>query len=113
MSQVIGDSTNSAVSAVKGTNTSSPVAGVTGSSVAVEGESGAGWGVYGHSTTGREVVAIGVSDYGLRAHSDHSAGIRGSSADGRGWKVGPQGPRRGRHQHDWKWRVGPDRRRRS
>jgi hypothetical protein len=84
MSELNGDSANPTVSAVRGTNTSSPVAGVVGSSVAVEGESAAGWGVYGHSTTGRGVVAISVGDYGLRAHSDHSAGIRGSSADGRG-----------------------------
>ena len=84
MSQLNGDSAKAAVTAVKGINTATPVAGVVGSCVGVEGESAAGWGVYGHSKTGRGVVAMSEGDYGLRAHSDHSAGIRGSSTDGRG-----------------------------
>jgi hypothetical protein len=82
--ELTGNSAKAATSAVKGTNTSTPVAGVEGSSVGVEGESSAGWGVYGHSKTGRGVVAGSETDYGLRAFSTKSAGIRGSSVEGRG-----------------------------
>lgn len=94
MVNVIGKSATAQLSAVKGTNTSHPVAGVAGSSVAVEGESDAGWGVYGHSKTGRGVVAISEDDYGLRAASTKSAGLRSSSVEGRGaegWSVDHEG----------------------
>lgn len=94
MATIIGTSANAKQSAVKGTNTSTPVAGVPGSSVAVEGESDAGWGVYGHSKTGRGVVAISEADYGLRAGSTKSAGLRSSSVEGRGaegWSVSKEG----------------------
>ena len=69
---------------MKGTNTSKPIPNVVGSSVAIEGESSEGWGVYGHSKNGRGVVALSEFDYGLRAASTKSAGIRGSSVEGRG-----------------------------
>lgn len=87
MANLIGNSSDSAVAAVKGTNTSSTGAGV-------EGDSNTGWGVYGHSINGRGVVARSESNYGLRAHSTKSAGMRSSSDEGRGaegWSIKSEG----------------------
>ncbi len=87
MANLIGNSSDIAVAAVKGTNTSSTGAGV-------EGDSNTGWGVYGHSINGRGVVARSESNYGLRAHSTKSAGMRSSSDEGRGaegWSIKSEG----------------------
>ena len=84
MASLTGDSTIAATAAVKGINTSTPTAGIVGASVAVEGQSDGGWGVYGHSVHGRGVVAESDTDYGLRASSRTMPGIRSSSADGNG-----------------------------
>jgi hypothetical protein len=48
----------------------------------MEGQSDAGFGVYGHSVDGRGVVAESVTNYGLRATSVKLAGIRSSSTEG-------------------------------
>ena len=77
------DSTKASVPAVKGVNTSTPVAGA-GSSVGVEGQSDAGFGVFGHSVSGRGVVAQSDTNYGLRASSNKLSGIRSSSVEGTG-----------------------------
>lgn len=84
MSNLTGDSAIATTSAVKGTNTSAPTPGVVGPSVAVEGQSDAGWGVYGHSVHGRGVVAESDTDYALRAFSRTMPGIRSSSTDANG-----------------------------
>jgi hypothetical protein len=94
MTNITGNSADAKVSAVRGTNTSTPIPGIEGASVGVEGESQSGWGVYGHSKTGRGVVAESDADYGLRASSTRSAGIRGSSVEGRGvegWAMKSEG----------------------
>ena len=78
------DSTSAKVSAVKGVNTSKPTPGIVGSSVAVEGQSDEGFGVWGHSINGRGVVAQSETNYGLRAVSTKLSGIRSSSAEGTG-----------------------------
>jgi hypothetical protein len=84
MGNLTGDSNAAAVAALKGTNTSTPTPGIVGPSVAVEGQSDAGWGVYGHSIHGRGVVAESDTDYGLRASSRTMPGIRASSVEGNG-----------------------------
>lgn len=67
MANVIGDSDETAVPAVSGTNTAEK-----------------GVGVYAHSKSGRAVVAESDTDYGLRASSRTKTGIRGSSVEHRG-----------------------------
>jgi hypothetical protein len=92
MANLTGQSTNAAVAAVKGENTSGgsgvaggdAVLGISNAGTGVHGISVTSFGVLGESTSGRGVVARGDTDYGLRAASRTSAGIRGSSVEGRG-----------------------------
>jgi len=89
MESLIGKSTDTAVAAVKGENTSNERT-VTGGE-GVLGISNAGCGVQGISTSGRGVVARSDTDYALRAHSRTLSGIRASSEMG----VGVEGESRG------------------
>jgi hypothetical protein len=84
MTNVTGTSSDATISAVNGTNTSTPVAGIVGSSVGVEGQSNDGFGVFGHSVNSRGVVAVSENGYGLRASSTNLSGIRASSVKGVG-----------------------------
>jgi hypothetical protein len=99
---LIGQSTDLAVAAVKGENTSGGngvvggdgVAGVSNAGTGVHGITETGFGVLGESTSGRGVVARSDTNYGLRAASRTSAGIRGSSVEGRGvegWATNSEG----------------------
>lgn len=86
---ITGQSTDAAVAAVKGENTSNERS-VTGGE-GVLGISNAGCGVQGISTSGRGVVARSDTDYALRAHSQALSGVRASSDMG----VGVEGEGRG------------------
>ena len=81
-----GESTDTAVAAVKGENMNG--------GTAVLGVSKTGYGIVGESESGRGVVARSDTNYGLRAASRTSAGIRGSSEAGRGvegWSTDSEG----------------------
>lgn len=86
MPNLVGQSTQSAMAAVKGENTGKERASAGGEGVL--GVSVAGCGVRGVSTSGRGVVAESDTDYALRASSRTMPGIRSSSAEARaieGW----------------------------